>query len=128
MERFNEATPNRPEGDRVLSAPVVFASLEEYYRQLKQEEAWQKNDRNGITLFKDDQLTLVLTCFHQGASAENIIVQGKVILQVIEGLIEVKYGETNVELGADNMLVFQPGIEHHLFATTEASVLLTTIK
>ena len=34
----NEATLNRPEGDRVLDAPYVFVSLPEFIRQLKSEE------------------------------------------------------------------------------------------
>ena len=37
----NEATLNRPEGDRVLDAPYVFINIPEFIRQLKSEEAWQ---------------------------------------------------------------------------------------
>ena len=53
----NEATLNRPEGDRVLDAPYVFVNIPEFIRQLKSEEAWQKNDRNGITVFKTGRVT-----------------------------------------------------------------------
>jgi len=35
----NEATLNRPEGDRVLDAPYVFVNIPEFIRQLKSEEA-----------------------------------------------------------------------------------------
>ena len=33
----NEATLNRPEGDRVLDAPYVFINIPEFIRQLKNE-------------------------------------------------------------------------------------------
>ena len=52
----NEATLNRPQGDRVLDASYVFINLPAFIRQMKKEEAWGKNDRNGITVFKTDKL------------------------------------------------------------------------
>ena len=67
----NEATLNRPEGDRVLDAPYVFMDLDDFVKQLKDEKAWDKNDRNGITIFKTDNLTTVLTCLHKGAEIKD---------------------------------------------------------
>ena len=38
----NEATLNRPEGDRVIDAPYVFMDLDQFILQLKNEESWTK--------------------------------------------------------------------------------------
>ena len=49
--KYNIATPNRPDGSRLLDAPWVYAELETILEQLRSEQAWEKNDRNGITIF-----------------------------------------------------------------------------
>lgn len=128
MDKYNEATPARPEGDRVLNAPVVFVDLEDYYRQLKQEDAWQKNDRNGITTFKDDQVTIVVTCLHEGAEVIDNVVDALVTIQVLEGALEVEHEGRNTDLADNNILIFHRGIKHTIRAKTEASVIITTIK
>jgi hypothetical protein len=51
----NEATLNRPEGDRVIDAPFVFLDIPEFIHQVKKEKAWKKYDRNGITRRIKDQ-------------------------------------------------------------------------
>src|SRR5690606_19743096 len=63
----NESTLNRPEGDRVLDAPYVFIDIPSYIDQVKQEKAWEKNDRNGITVYKSDRVTIVITALQAGA-------------------------------------------------------------
>ena len=128
MEKYNEATPGRPEGDRVINAPVVYIDLEDYYRQLKQEDAWEKNDRNGITTYKDEQVTMVVTCFHEGAVTENNVVDALVTIQVLEGTLEVEHDERKTDLTDNNILVFHRGIAHSLRATSQATVIITTIK
>ena len=62
----NEATFNRPDGDRVLDGTYVFVDIPSYIRQIKEEKAWEKNDRNGITVFKSENITQVITVLHAG--------------------------------------------------------------
>ena len=83
----NDATLLRPEGDRVLDAPYVFMNFDEFRKQVKDEEAWKKRDRNGITIFKTDNLTTVLTCLHKDASIKKNTVDGLFQVQVLEGKI-----------------------------------------
>ncbi|RYY08812.1 MAG: hypothetical protein EOO04_39415 [Chitinophagaceae bacterium] len=128
MEKFNEATPARPEGDRILNAAVVFIDLEDYYRQLKQEDTWQKNDRNGITTYKDDQVTIVVTCLREGAEVIDNVVDALVTVQVLEGALDVEHEGRKTELSDNNILVFHRGVKHSIRAKTEASVIITTIK
>ena len=37
--KYNEATLNRPEGERIIDAPFVFTDLGKYSQQLRNEDA-----------------------------------------------------------------------------------------
>ena len=100
----NEATMNRPKGDRVLDAPYVFVNIPEFIRQLKSEETWQKNDRNGITVFKSGRVTMVLTCLHAKAILKNNLVDGIFTLQVIEGIVRVKTPDGDVDMQSNHVI------------------------
>ena len=44
--KINDATINRPDGNRIIDAPAVSIDLQQFLTQLKDEKAWEKNDRN----------------------------------------------------------------------------------
>jgi hypothetical protein len=121
----NEATQNRPEGDRVLDAPYVFINVPEHIKQLKKEDAWQKNDRNGITVFKTDRLTIVLTCLHAKAVLKDNLVDGIFTIQVIDGVVRVTSPDGDVDMLANQVMTFHQLVDHSIEALTDAVVLLT---
>jgi hypothetical protein len=121
----NEATQNRPEGDRVLDAPYVFINVPEHIKQLKKEDAWQKNDRNGITVFKTDKLTIVLTCLHAKAILKDNLVDGIFTIQVIDGVVRVTSPDGDVDMLANQVITFHQLVDHSIEALTDAVVLLT---
>jgi quercetin dioxygenase-like cupin family protein len=123
----NEATLNRPEGDRVIDAPYVFMNLGRFIRQLKDEEAWSKNDRNGITLFKTENLTTVLTCLHKDAMIKDNSVDGILQVQVLSGKIRVNTSDGDIDMEEGEMIAFHPGIRHTIAALKKSSFLLQTI-
>jgi quercetin dioxygenase-like cupin family protein len=123
----NDATLNRPEGDRVLDAPYVFMDLDQFIKQLKEEEAWDKNDRNGITIFKTDNLTTVLTCLHKDASIEENSVDGLFQVQVLDGKIRIETVDGDAEMRGGEMMVFHPNVQHTIKALKKSTLLLQTI-
>lgn len=123
----NEATLNRPEGDRVLDAPYVFMDIEDRVKQLKAEDAWDKNDRNGITIFKTDRLTTVLTCLRKKATIKDNMVDGLFQVQVLNGRIRVTTDDGDTEMKEGEMIVFHPGIKHSIEALKKSTLLLQTI-
>jgi quercetin dioxygenase-like cupin family protein len=125
--KINEATRNRPEGTRALDAPGVLVDLDQYKNQLKYEDAWQKNDRNGITVFKTDGCTMVLTALHTGAVIDEYKVKGIVIAQVLEGRIIVNAGSEAVEAAAGQLISLHDQTQHSIEALEESVVLLTVI-
>jgi quercetin dioxygenase-like cupin family protein len=126
--KYNEATNNRPEGDRVIDAPAVFTDLEKFYNQLIGEEAWEKNDRNGITLCKTERHTQVLTLLKKGATIPDNIVDGWVSIHVIKGDLRIQYGEEDMVMTEQQLVNFHPGIKHSVEATSIVLLLITAIK
>ena len=123
----NEATLNRPEGDRVIDAPYVFMDLGQFIKQLKNEETWGKNDRNGITIFKTENLTTVLICLHKDAMIKDNSVDGILQVQVLSGKIRVTTADGDIDMEEGEMIVFHPGIGHTIEALKKSSLLLQTI-
>jgi quercetin dioxygenase-like cupin family protein len=123
----NDATVNRPAGDRVIDAPYVYMDINEFIEQLKDEKAWEKNDRNGITIFKTKNLTTVLTCFHKHAVIKNNVVDGLLQVQVLEGKIRITTDEGDAEMREGDMITFHPNVNHSIEALKKSTLLLQTI-
>ena len=121
----NEATINRPEGDRVLDAPYVFINIPDFVRQLKSEEAWQKNDRNGITVFKSGRVTMVLTCLHARAIMNDVLVDGIFTIHVLEGVIRVRTPDGEVDMQANQVITFHQLVDHSIEAMMDSVLLFT---
>jgi len=123
--RNNDATINRPEGDRILNAPYVFINLPDFLRIIKEEKAWIISDRNSITVFKGDGLSVVLTALRKGATLEKVQTEGYMSLQLLEGVVSVNTPDGNMDLKLNEMMVFSPSIQYSVSATEESSFLLS---
>ena len=121
----NEATFNRPEGDRILDAPYVFINLPEYLRMIKEEKAWIVNDRNGITLFKGNGLTVVLTALKKGAILYKVETEGFMTLQLLEGSVIVNTPDGNMNVQPNQIMVFHPAVQYSVSASIESAFLLS---
>jgi quercetin dioxygenase-like cupin family protein len=123
--KTNEATLNRPEGDRILDAPYVVANIDERIDQLKDEKTWDKNDHNAITLVKTEGLTVVLICMHKDATINDNIIDGIVTIEVIEGSVNVSTNAENFKLKERGIMTLRPKIPHSLCALKETVLLLS---
>lgn len=124
----NEATFNRPEGDRVLDAPYVFVDIPAFIDQLKSEKAWEKNDRNGITVFKSESLTMVVSALQASARLPDNDVDEFLTIQVLHGNVRVTTQDGDIDMKEKNMITFHPGVVHSAQAITDAILLITTSK
>ena len=122
----NDSTMNRPEGDRVLDAPFVVMDIDDFEKQLKDEEAWEKNDRNGITIFKSDTLTSVVTCLHKDAEIKDNSVDGYFQVHVIEGKVKITTEAGDNDMKENQVIVFHPGVRHTIQASKKSTLLLQT--
>ena len=124
----NEATLNRPEGDRVLDASYVFVNLPAFIEQLKEEKAWKKNDRNGITVFKTDALTIVLSILREGAKIENNQAEEFITIQLIKGKARVTTPDGDTAIKKNMLVTFHPFVNHSVEALKNSIFLITTHK
>ena len=124
--KFNEATLNRPKGERILDAPFVFTDIKKYSKQLREEKAWKKNDRNGITVYKTEGFTMVLTWLHKGAVIMDNALSGLISIQVLDGTIDftVQSGKTRLE--KKQIITIHPGVMHTLCAVEDTFLLIIT--
>ena len=123
--KFNEATPQRPDGDRPIDAPIVLINLEEFTNQIKDEPTWKDSDRNAITMFKSDTFRLVLVSLHEGAIMNPHTAKGVISVQVLEGKIKFSTDKETVELEKGQLLVLHEAISHEVEAQRESTFLLT---
>lgn len=124
-EKFNEATPLRPKGDRIIDAPMVSIDLSALTEQIRQESTWKEGDRNAITVFKTEGMRIVLVALHEHAEMKPHTAAGIISVQVLEGKIRFTTGQQSDMFEKGQMLTLHEGISHSVFAEQESIFLLT---
>ena len=124
-EKYNEATLQRPKGDRPIDASLVDIDLLMFIKQIKQESAWKLSDRNAITVFKTNGLRIVLIALHKDAVMVRHIADGIISIQVLEGNMQFNTDQQSVELNKGQMLALHERIPHSVLAIRESVFLLT---
>lgn len=123
--KINAATPQRPEGGRIIDAPLVSIDIVSYIDKIKKEKKWKETDRNAITVFKTDGLRIVLIALHKGAEMIRHTAKGLLSLQILEGKMQFTTGLQSLKLNAGQMLALHEGIPHSLQAKKKTIFLLT---
>ncbi|HZG00652.1 MAG TPA: cupin domain-containing protein [Chitinophagales bacterium] len=123
--KSNDATPQRPEGDRVLDAAVVTMDLNHFVKQIKSEPSWKDSDRNSITIYKANTLRIVLIGMHQGAELTTHTADGKISVQVLTGHATFTAGQQSIELKEGQMVAVHELVPHSVKANKETFLLLT---
>lgn len=124
-DKFNAATPQRPEGNRLLDAPMVVMDLHALRQQIKREQAWHSSDRNAITVFKTAGLRVVLVALHAGAEMKTHTSAGTLTVQVLEGHLTFHTDPQAAELTKGQLLALHGTIPHSVQAREESVFLLT---
>lgn len=123
--KSNQATPQRPEGDRILDASLVTMNLNDVIEQVRNEPSWNNSDRNSITLFKSDAMRIVLIGLHQGAELKTHTANGIISVQALEGHIRFTTEQKTAELQKGQMLALHKQVPHSVVALKESFFLLT---
>ncbi len=123
--KYNDATRNRPDGERLLDAPMIPLNLNASIAQLKSEVGYEKNDRNAITLFHSERMRIVLIALHDGAEISEHSVTGPCSILAIDGRVEVRAGQDEYALGPGEAVALQDAVAHSVLAQGESVILLT---
>jgi quercetin dioxygenase-like cupin family protein len=121
----NESTDLRPEGERVLDAPLVSINLIDFIKTIKEEPAWKNKDHNAITVYKTNGLRLVLIAMHKEAVIARHTADGILSLQVLEGKINFTTDDKSVILEEGQMIALHKGLPHSVTAIKKSVFLLT---
>lgn len=124
-EKYNESTELRPEGGRLLDATLVSIDVPDFIKQLKSEPAWQKSDRNAMTVFKTDGMRVVLVALHEDAVLTRHSANGIISVQVLEGKINFNTDDKSVVLEKGQMIALHKAEPHSVAAIKESVFLLT---
>lgn len=124
-EKHNNSTELRPEGDRVLDAVLVKVDLEEKLEQIRKETAWKEGDRNAITVFKNEIVSMVLISLHAGAELKPHKAPGLINVQVLDGEISFSADNQVFEMKKGQLITLRKDIPHSIVALEESAFLLT---
>ena len=124
--RHNEATINRPQGERDLAANLIFTDLVATVEQLRNEKAYDTNDLNGITVLKNDSVTIVVTLMKKGSVSKRNEVNTGLTLLVLSGSLIVETDGEALQLGPAQMLNLNPLIPHDVTAEEESILVQMT--
>jgi quercetin dioxygenase-like cupin family protein len=123
--KYNESTLNRPEGARMLDAPIMRINLQDYVLQIKSEVAWQDSDRNAITLLHNPYMRIVLVALKEGAEMSRLAVDGALSIHLLSGRLWIESDTHSFSLDENEIITLHPRIHHYFFAEQESVVLLT---
>lgn len=121
----NSATTQRPEGDRILNAPLVEMDLKDFIEQIKSESTWNDSDRNSVTIFKNELMRIVLIGLHANAELKPHKADGVISVQVLQGEIVFATEQEAIDLKSGKMVALQENIIHSVKARSESFFLLT---
>ncbi len=122
-----EATSIRPNGERLLYAPLVEMNINKFIKQLKNEETWKKDKHNTITIYKSESTTIVLRGMHKKSIRKSGKINSDATIQVLKGRIKIIAGTSTIKLKKGQMLGISANTEHHVEAVRDSFYLLTVI-
>ncbi|MDQ8143273.1 cupin domain-containing protein [Chryseobacterium sp. CFS15] len=125
--KSNDATPLRPEGDRILDCKVVEMNLNDFIEQIKSEVTWKESDRNSITIYKSQVMTIVLVGLHEKAELKPHKANGLATIQVLEGRIDFMSEQQSLKMEKGQVIALKEDIKHSVLALTDSFFLLTLI-
>ena len=115
-----------PGSERPLHGPLQKFDLGAEAERLMEEGAWQRGQRNSITLRKGEGMSVVLLVMKAGDRLEEHAAPGPFSLSVREGRIRIMVAEEVVaEAGSDILLTCDAGVKHKVEALSDAVCLLT---
>jgi len=123
--KTTDSTPQRPDGGRILNAPLVEMDLNEFIQQIKDETTWAESDRNSVTIFKSETMRIVIIGLHENAELKPHKANGVISVQALEGKIQFTAEQQITQLEKGQMIALQENIMHSVKALTDSFFLLT---
>lgn len=121
----NEATDLRPDGVRLIDAPLIDINIPKFIKQIKSETTWQTGDRNAITVFKTNGMCIVLIALHANAIMKEHTAEDIISVQLLEGEVNFSTNKEFKVLKPGDMIALHARLPHTVKAIKESVFLLT---
>jgi hypothetical protein len=110
----------------LTTATIEAFDLQSLARQLKLEKPFMEHGRNGLTLARDDQLTMVLTVAKEGKMLLEPRPPGPVAIVMLSGSITLATAgsEPQISLDTGTSAAFAPDMVDHVEVHTESAFLI----
>lgn len=123
--KFNESTPQRPDGNRIMDASLVSIDLNHYKKMIREEDKWKEGARNAITIYKSSEVRILMIALHANGDLPRHSANGTICVQVLEGKMNFSTPDRTAELSEGEMIVLHKNIPHSVTAIEETVFLLT---
>lgn len=109
-----------------LAEPLLQIDFERELQQLRQEDSWQRETgRSSKTLAKYPDFRIVLILMKSGTRMRQHKAEGRVSVQLLDGLVCVHLADRMVNVSGGHLLVMDCGVLHDVEALEESALLLT---
>ena len=121
----SESSLREPDAKNLLLESPIEINIQSLISKIKNENTWANKDLNSITIYKSNNMRIVLMGLHKNAQLKPHSAKGVISLQVISGEIVFTANEKSVKLEKDQMIALSEGVTHSVVAIKESFLLLT---
>ena len=111
---------------RPSAGGMVSLNIADEIARLKGKPEWSTQDRQAVSLVKDEALNVMLMLLKKGATLAEHHTRGPIAVQVVFGSIRFFAASEQTMLSAGTMAALDRNVIHSLEALEESAVLLTT--
>ncbi len=110
---------------RHLADSIIISDIESQLREIKLEEAWDRNGHNARTLVKHPDFRIVLIAMKKGTHIPKHKANGEISIQVLKGHIRLHIARRAVDLSIGHLVALDQALPHDVEAIEESAFLLS---
>ncbi|GBD14116.1 hypothetical protein HRbin24_02167 [bacterium HR24] len=110
--------------EHALRGDLLLFHLPQHLAELRQ-ALGPTQQRRGLPLVKQDNLSLVLTLLRAGGHIAEHDTGGVTLVHVLEGKVRLRAGGNEAQLGPGDLASIGPGVAHDLEAIEDAAFTVT---
>ncbi|CAN5672201.1 hypothetical protein BH23GEM10_BH23GEM10_02640 [soil metagenome] len=110
---------------RPLTDPVMIFELEHSLNELRNDDSYIRSGRLGRTMARSGRLRVTLVALNSGIEVGTHHADSPLTIQLLEGRLGFRVGDSEHELRAGQVLFFGPAEAHDIRALEESALLIT---
>jgi quercetin dioxygenase-like cupin family protein len=111
--------------NRPLAGPTLSYDLAAEAARLRGDPMYRQSGKLGHALVKNGRFRVILTVLASGQAAETAHADSSMSIQVLEGALQVRADDGDLELRQGQLIFTAPGDAHDIRATQDSVILIT---